>query len=100
MKLNTRSEAKDSDSNESFPDLTLAGRSDRTMSREELCGLLSANQRAVVFEKKASPLSWLDKVALWISTALWKKTAIGYQDEQGFHYGAPPAKKESHAISD
>jgi len=100
MKLNTRTEAKDSGSEEHLQDVMLTDQSDRAVSREELCRLLSVSRRAVVFEKKTPPLSWLDKLASWISTALWKKTVVGYQDAQGFHYGTPPAKKESHAISD
>lgn len=100
MKLNTRTDTKDREANETFPAMMFPDRTDCAVSREELRQFLIENDRGVVFEKKVSPLSWADRLATWISTVLWRKTAIGYQDKHGFHYGTPPMKKESHAIGD
>jgi hypothetical protein len=31
-----------------------------------------------------------------MSAKLWNKIAVGYEDEQGFHYGSNPADTEAH----
>lgn len=100
MKLNTKTDSQDGDSKDNRPEWMSADRPDRAVSREELCRLLAGGKPAAAVETKVLPLSWLDKVAAWISALLWRRTVIGYQDENGFHYGVPPANKETHATGD
>jgi hypothetical protein len=100
MKLNIRTDSKASDTKERCREWTAVDQPDRAVSREELCRLLPGGAPSAATGTKAVSLSWLDKFTALISAWLWKRTVVGYQDETGFHYGTPPAHKESHAIGD
>jgi hypothetical protein len=70
--------------------------SDKSVSKAELYRSLQERKNPMI-QKNSSFISVLvGKTTTWMSAKLWNKIAVGYEDEQGFHYGSNPADTEAH----
>jgi len=100
MKLNIRTSARVDVSGERCRRVAHARGFDRSGSKAEPHRALDGHGRVAAAGKKGLLVCWLDRITEWVSVRLWRKTVVGYQDAQGFHYGPHPGNKEHQAACD